>query len=193
MFRRMQAEKPIAKDHFLGRVARGEPGAVRACVDQYGGLVWSLALKRTRSREEAEDAVQEIFLDLWRSAERFDPRLSSEAGFVALIARRRLIDLARKRARRPELTALPEGVDAPSDDYARIERGIEAGQVLDVVQTLPEKQQRMISLSLIEGLSHSQIAERTGVPLGTVKSNIRRGVAEVRRRLLTAGPVGGAV
>ncbi|MDX1396035.1 MAG: sigma-70 family RNA polymerase sigma factor [Gemmatimonadota bacterium] len=184
MFRRMQGDEPIADDdHLLGRVARGEAGAVRACVDTFGALVWSLALKRTRSREEAEDAVQEIFLDLWRSAGRYDPARSSEAGFVALIARRRLIDLARKRSRRPELASIPDGVDAPTDEHARIERSVEARQVLELVRELPDKQQTVIGLSIIEGLSHSQIAERTGIPLGTVKSNIRRGLAEVRRRV----------
>jgi RNA polymerase sigma-70 factor (ECF subfamily) len=183
----MHGERVIgSEDHLLGRVARGEPGAMRACVDQFGGLVWSLALKRTRSREEAEDAVQEIFLDLWRSAGRYEPGLSSEAGFCALIARRRLIDLARKQARRPELASLPDGLDAPNDDHVRLQRNVEADQVLDVVRSLPEKQLELIELSLIEGLSHSQIADRTGIPLGTVKSNIRRGIAEVKRRLMTA-------
>ncbi|MCG8469141.1 MAG: sigma-70 family RNA polymerase sigma factor [Gemmatimonadetes bacterium] len=169
---------------LLGRVARDEPGAVRDFVGHYGALVWSLALKRTRSREEAEDAVQEIFLDLWRSADRYDVDRSSEAGFVAMIARRRLIDRARKEARRPELTSFAEGMESGTDDHERIERRIEAGQVLEVVRSLPERQQELIELSLLDGLSHSQIAEKTGTPLGTVKSNIRRGLIEVRKRLL---------
>lgn len=182
----MQRDEGVATkdDHLLGKVARGEPGAVRACVDQYGALVWSLALKRTRTRDEAEDAVQEIFLDLWRSAKRFDPSLSSEAGFIALIARRRLIDMARKKARRPELTSIPDGLESATDEHERLQRRVEASQVLEVVRSLPDKQQRMIELSLIEGLSHSQISDKTGVPLGTVKSNIRRGIAEVRRQIV---------
>ncbi|MDH3733483.1 MAG: sigma-70 family RNA polymerase sigma factor [Gemmatimonadota bacterium] len=185
-FRRMQRDGVIETqdDHILGKVARGEPGAVRACVDQYGALVWSLALKRTRTRDEAEDAVQEIFLDLWRSAERYNPSLSTEAGFVALIARRRLIDMARKTARRPELTSMPEGLESATDDHVRLQTRVEASEVLEVVRSLPEKQQQMIQLSIIDGLSHSQISDRTGIPLGTVKSNIRRGIAEVRRRMV---------
>ncbi len=177
-------------DHLLGRVARGERGAVETCIDQYGSLVWSLALRRCKSREEAEDAVQEIFVDLWRSAGRYDPGKSSEAGFVALISRRRLIDRSRKASRRPQLMSLPEGVEAATDDHERLERSIEAGQVLAEVHRLPEKQREFIELSsLITGLSHSQIAERTDTPLGTVKSNIRRGLAEVKRRVLAA-PIG---
>lgn len=170
------------------RVAAGEPGAVEAFVDQYGSLVWSLALRQTRTRDEAEDAVQEIFLDLWRSAERFDSTRASGAGFVAMIARRRLIDRTRKEQRRPTLTAMPEGLDVTSDEHERLERSIEAGQIMTVLQGLPDRQREAIELSVVTGLSHAQIAERTDTPLGTVKSNIRRGMAELRRRLLERNP-----
>ena len=104
---------------------------------------------------------------------------------VALIARRRLIDRSRKSSRRPQLSSIPEGLESPTDDHERLERSIEASQILEEVQRLPDKQREFIELSLIIGLSHSQIAERTDTPLGTVKSNIRRGLAEVKRRVLT--------
>src|SRR3954470_11204914 len=84
---------------LLGRVAAGDQQAVRECLARYGGLVWSIA--RRFEGNDAEDAVQEIFLDLWRSAPRFDPQLSSEPAFVAMLARRRLIDRRRMRQRRP--------------------------------------------------------------------------------------------
>ncbi len=181
----MRDESLVVKteERLLGSVARGEPGAVKACLDQYGSLVWSLALRRTASREEAEDAVQEIFVDIWRSAERYDPAKSSEAGFVALIARRRLIDRSRKASRRPILTQLPDGLQAGSDDHEALERRVEASQLLEMVNELPEKQRDFIHLAIVTGLSHTQIAERTDTPLGTVKSNIRRGLAEIRRQV----------
>ena len=71
---------------------------MQACMDRFGGLVWSLARRVTRSTAEADDAVQEIFVDLWRSASRFDPSIANETTFVAMIARRRLIDRGRRRS-----------------------------------------------------------------------------------------------
>ena len=91
---------------LLHRVAAGEALAVRECLARYGGLVWSLARRYSPSPAEAEDAAQEIFLDLWRSAARFDPRQASETTYVALIARRRLVDRQRHRQRRPQAEPL---------------------------------------------------------------------------------------
>src|SRR5678816_3425476 len=91
---------------LLGRVAAGVPGAVDECIARYGGLVWTLARRFSSNSADAEDATQEIFLDLWRSAARFDPIAASETTFVALIARRRLIDRRRRRQRRGDTEPL---------------------------------------------------------------------------------------
>src|SRR5689334_2870619 len=96
---------------LLARVAAGDAAAVRECIAQYGGLVWSIA--RRFELSDAEDAVQEIFLDLWKSAARFDPSIASEATFIAMIARRRLIDRRRTRRRRPTTEQLPEVPSIP--------------------------------------------------------------------------------
>ena len=85
--------------NVLHRVAAGDRAAVRECLARYGGLVWSLVRRSTSDAAEAEDAVQEIFVDVWQSASRFDPAVASEATFIAMIARRRLIDRARRRNR----------------------------------------------------------------------------------------------
>ncbi|HEY1068798.1 MAG TPA: sigma-70 family RNA polymerase sigma factor, partial [Pirellulales bacterium] len=89
-------------DVLLPRVAAGQPSAVDECLARYGGLVWSLARRHTNNTSDAEDAVQEIFIDLWRSAARFNPQAASEATFVAMIARRRLIDRRRKQSSAPQ-------------------------------------------------------------------------------------------
>src|SRR5260370_2342586 len=81
----------------LARVAEGDARAVRECIDQFGGLVWAIARRFTRNRADAEDAVQEIFTDIWRSSGRFDPAQGSEKVFVTTIARRRLIDRWRRK------------------------------------------------------------------------------------------------
>jgi RNA polymerase sigma factor (sigma-70 family) len=83
-------------ESILERVARGDQQAVRECIDEFGGLVWAIARRMTRSRADAEDAVQEIFVDVWRSAARYDSVQGSEKVFITTIARRRLIDRIRR-------------------------------------------------------------------------------------------------
>src|SRR5438132_13118196 len=89
-------------EDLLPRVARGDGVAVEQCVDRYGGLIWQIALRFSATRADAEDAVQEVFIDLWKSAARFDPTRASETTFVAMIARRRLIDRKRAHDRAPK-------------------------------------------------------------------------------------------
>jgi RNA polymerase sigma-70 factor (ECF subfamily) len=182
-----RSHDPIAEPaDLLARVARREPGAVRHCVATFGPLVWSLALRSSPTREDAEDAVQEVFVDLWRSAGRFDGNRSSPHGFVAMITRRRLIDRRRTRDRRPVLVALPEGLEPADDSHERLERRIAAQQAARALEGLKPEQRRFIELSLMQGMSHSEIARETGTPLGTVKTAIRRGLARVRAE--AAGP-----
>lgn len=165
---------------LLARVADGEPGAVQACVDTFGAIVWSLALRSSRTREDAEDATQEIFTDLWRSAGRFNRSLSTAHGFVAMIARRRLIDRRRKQDRRPVLVTMPEGLDPSHDGHERIDQRIRAREALRLLDELKPQQKRMLELSLVHGMSHSEIAGEMAIPLGTVKTGIRRGLASAR-------------
>src|SRR5271167_1404555 len=94
---------------ILPRVAAGERAAVAECLTRYGDLVWSLALRHASDRSEAEDAVQEIFIDLWRHAGRFDGRVASEVAFVAMVARRQLIDRWRKGRRTVEIGCIAPG------------------------------------------------------------------------------------
>src|SRR5687768_17786487 len=98
---------------LLARVAQGDALAGREVLARYGGLVWSIA--RRFEAGDAEDAVQEIFLDLWKSAARFDPAIASEAAFIAMIARRRLIDRKRTRRRRPTTEDITEVPSIPDD------------------------------------------------------------------------------
>ena len=104
---------------ILERVARGDPGAPAACIERFRGLVWSLARRLCANASDAEDAVQEIFIDVWKSASRFDPAIASETTFVAMIARRRLIDRGRRRMRRPEVPQIAETV---ADSAERVDR-----------------------------------------------------------------------
>lgn len=166
-------------DLLLLRVAAGDPAARRACVDRFGGLVWSLARRHSPNQADAEDAVQEIFVDLLRSADRFDPARSTEAGFVAMIARRRLIDLARRRAVR----GVSEQADLEAASGDRIEERVDASKVARALAELPSKEREILVLVTYEGLSQQEVAERTGLPLGTVKTYARRGLMRVREVL----------
>jgi RNA polymerase sigma-70 factor (ECF subfamily) len=153
----------------------------------YGGLVWSLARRQLRSHADAEDAVQEIFIDVWRNAARFDPAVASESTFIAMIARRRLIDRFRKRSREVDTSALPEELLTadPLEDRAEIVE--EAQRVREHMQRLRPDERRVLELSGLHGLSHAKIAEVTDLPLGTVKTHARRGLERLKR-MLAASP-----
>jgi RNA polymerase sigma-70 factor (ECF subfamily) len=158
------------------------------CMDRFGGLVWSLARRVTTSASEADDAVQEIFIDLWKSAGRFDPSIASETTFVAMIARRRLIDRGRRRKRRPDAASLPDAVQpeaAPEAD--RTERSEEAARATAAFERLRPEQQRVLQLAIYHGCSHEDIARTTGLPLGTVKTHARRGLIRLREILRDEG------
>lgn len=166
----------------LIRVAQGETAAFAECVDRYGRLVWGLARRMTRTTADAEDAVQEIFLSLWKSAARYDGTLGSETAFIATIARRTLIDRLRQRQRRP--TEVPiDGLELPSWTAPEDETCAEASIAAAALTKLRPEQQRVISLAIVEGLSQSEIAAQTGMPLGTVKTMMRRGLLVIRELL----------
>lgn len=167
---------------LLGRVAAGEAEAVRECLARYGGLVWSIA--RRFDPAEAEDAVQEVFLDLWKSADRFDPLIASEPAFVTMIARRRLIDRRRSRGRRPALDAAASSeLPAMIDPGNRPDVCAEASQAARALATLRPEQRQVLLLATCHGLSHGEIASQTGLPLGTVKAHVRRGLLSIRAAL----------
>ena len=108
----------VPTSSIFARIAGGDESAVKECMDAYGGLVWTLARRFTDSVADAEDASQEIFLEIWKSAGRYDPSMGKEATFIATIARRRLIDRMRAAGRRPVTEEYDDGVavDPRSDE-----------------------------------------------------------------------------
>ena len=172
---------------LLQRVAAGDLSAVQECIDRYGGLVWSLARRFLPGQADAEDAVQEVFIELWKSAERYDPDVAAEPTFVAMIARRRLIDRRRRQSRRIESgpTVPVEDVDVPSeaDQIRAVEVSDEAARAADALKTLRPEQQHILRLSVYDGWSHQKIADHLQMPLGTVKTHVRRGLIRVRELL----------
>ena len=170
---------------LLPRVARGDRAAMAETIERYGGLVWSIARTLGMLDADAEDAVQDVYLAVWDCADRYDARLGAESTFVGIIARRRIIDWGRRRGRRARL-----------DDRAgrqRLERSARAGtedasadvsdeirRIESAIETLPDAQRDVLRLALHGELTHEQIARSTELPLGTVKTHIRRGLHRVR-------------
>lgn len=154
------------------------------CLKAYGGLVWSLAKRMLPNQNDAEDAVQDIFIDVWKNAERFDEKQSSETTFVAMLARRRLIDRLRKSNRQPNIDSLEDVTfEFAKRNDLDIHTSIEAREAAEAVRNLRPEQQRVLYLSICQGLSHQEIANLTGTPIGTVKTHARRGLIEVREIL----------
>lgn len=177
-------DRPEPDEPLLPSVAAGDRLAMESCLERYEGLVWALARRMLGDGPEAEDAVQDVFIELWKSAGRFDVRAGSESTFVVTVARRRLIDARRRRARRPAWDSLDALASEPAAESAEPSRLDDAGvRALAALRELPEEQRRLLEWALADGLSHAEIVGRTGTPLGTVKSLIRRGLARVREAL----------
>ncbi len=136
---------------------------------------------------EAEDAVQEIFIELWKSADRYNPELAAESTFVAMVARRRLIDQRRRVERRVAQapTTPVEDIDLPADvpQNDPLVVADEVSRATEAIRTLPPDQQRVLRLAVCDGWPHQQIADYLKIPLGTVKTHVRRGLIRVRDRL----------
>lgn len=176
-------------EDLLPLVATGDPQAIQGCIDRYGALIWSLARRHSPSPADAEDAVQEVYIDLWKSAERFDRSKASETTFVAMIARRRLIDRHRHRQRRPQTDTLDPATNVVADPQQKqMEASADASLAARALATLAPQEQKVILLSTYQGMSHGQISEYTGIPLGTVKTYIRRGLLRVRKILEKGSP-----
>jgi RNA polymerase sigma-70 factor (ECF subfamily) len=166
---------------LLHRVASGDRAAINECVARFGGIVWSLCRRLSPTEAEAEDVAQEIFIELWKCAGRYDPGKQSEVAFVAMIARRRLIDRRRRRQRSPEGVSLDEVEPASA---AQGELCVEAAIAVKALDELRPEQREILVLSAVQGLSHEEIAEQKKLPLGTVKAHARRALLRVRALLL---------
>jgi RNA polymerase sigma-70 factor (ECF subfamily) len=169
---------------ILERVAAGDESAVNDCINQYGNLIWALAKKLTPKQEDAEDAVQEIFMEIWQNAARYDAGKSSESTFITIIARRRLIDRLRKVYRRPVVQSIEDTFEtAPNVFESQIATRIQANAAIEAMKKLRAEQREMMLLNIFDGLSHGEISERLNIPLGTVKTHIRRGFKKMREVL----------
>lgn len=186
--RERDVERDTAEATLLARLANGDrEGPLIELYDRYGVHIYRLGLRLLGASGPAEELVQETFVRLWRSAGRFDPVEGTARAWVFLLARRTAVDLQRRAAARPPsaLADADERADAPGDpaweDAA--DRALVGIEVRDALEGLSPKHREVLELSYDEGLSQSQIADRLGVPLGTVKTRTYHGLRALRDEL----------
>lgn len=180
-------EDPLAA--LVARVALGDEGALRGLYDELAPRVLGLATQILRDRAAAEEAVVDVFAQVWRQAARYEPMKGSVATWITTLARTRAIDLRRSRARHATREAEIEADDAevfrdaaptPFETAAGLDR---AERVQAALATLPHEQRRAVEAAFFGGLSHTEIAAAFGHPLGTVKTRIRSGLVALRTAL----------
>jgi RNA polymerase sigma factor (sigma-70 family) len=167
-------------DALAVRFAAGDEHALRELYECSSRIVHSYC-RRVVGADLAADVTQEVFLAAWRSRDRYRPDQGTLTGWVMGIARFKAIDAVRAKARRPdpveEVGQTGDEVTADAEDLAL------RMLVADALRELPERSRRMVELAFFDDLTHTEIAERTGHPLGTVKSDIRRGLERMRRHM----------
>lgn len=172
---------------IFGQMARGEHAALAGCYDLMGPVVFSLAVRMLRDRGAAEDVTQDIFVQVWRQSGNYDRARGTPEGWIMMIARTRILDRIRSRRAgvvlRQAGDQMPEAPDA--DDWPEdmaISRE-EAAGVRRAILDLPPEQRQVVELAFFEGLTHQEIAEKTSVALGTIKTRIRLGLLKIKDRL----------
>jgi RNA polymerase sigma-70 factor (ECF subfamily) len=164
-------------------VARGDPEAVSGLYDRFGSLVFRMAFQVLPKRDEAEDAVQEIFVRLWRTAGRYDPSRAALVTWVMLISRRYLVDRLRRTRSSLKAGALDEKqVNLESGEHPAIasERRERFAHLMKRIERLPELQRTVVTRAYLQGQTLRQIGEELNTPLGTIKSALSRALVRLR-------------
>lgn len=164
---------------LLGRVRAKDQKAMGEIFDQYATMVYSVALRVLKDPAQAEDVMQDIFLQVWNNPDRFAQGRGSLGAWLAVVARNRSIDVLRQR--RPTEPCDEVVLPAVKNLASEVERNTMMAKVRGALKNLPQEQQKSLELAFFEGLTHSEIAARTGDPLGTVKTRIRSALASLRK------------
>jgi RNA polymerase sigma-70 factor (ECF subfamily) len=168
---------------LLQRCAAQDRVAFRRLYDRQAARLHGIALRITRQPGLAADAVHETFLALWQHAGSFDPARGSAEAWLTSIARYRALDIARRRAREVTGLELPEAADPEPDALAQLTGGAEATALRRCLEALAPDRRRLVVAAFVDGLSHTELAKALAMPLGTVKSTIRRALATLKRCL----------
>jgi RNA polymerase sigma factor (sigma-70 family) len=177
----------LSDEALVAQVARGDEDAMGELYDRVGRIAYGLAVRVLRDERLAEDAVQEGFLAVWRSAATFRAERAKASTWILTLVHRRAVDLVRREERRrteplaDEIPAAPGEVAEPTDEAAWLR--FERERVRTALRQLPDVQREALELAYYGGFSQSELAQRLGVPLGTIKSRMFSGLARLRELL----------
>jgi RNA polymerase sigma-70 factor (ECF subfamily) len=172
---------------LLKRTAEGDRAAFRRLYDRQSGRLYAIALRITRQSVLAADAMHEAFVSVWQYADRFDPGRGAGEAWLTSIVRYRALDLVRRGLREMTGIDVPEQEDNDPDPLARLLGSAEGAALHRCLEELDAERRALIMHAFMDGLTHSELAERFAMPLGTVKSSIRRGLAGLRQCLEPEG------
>jgi len=172
---------PSAQDDaaLLALVRRGDEHAMASLFDRYSKVVYSVALRVLRDPASAEDVLQEVFMQIWRNTDRFVATRGSLGGWLAVVARNRSIDALRRKRPTEQVDDMALASNYNLADEA--ERNSLMERARSVIHMLPIEQRKTLEMAFFDGLTHSEIAEMTGDPLGTVKTRIRSALTSLRK------------
>jgi RNA polymerase sigma-70 factor, ECF subfamily len=168
---------------LLHRCAGGDRAAFRLLYDRWGNRLYGITLRITRQAPLAADATQDAFVQIWQQAHRFDPDRGTADAWLIGIARYRALDIVRRRAREVPGYEPEEREDGSPDALARLVSTAEGAALHRCLAALEADRRRLVVMAFVDGLSHSELATRLSVPLGTVKSWIRRSLLSLRECL----------
>jgi RNA polymerase sigma-70 factor (ECF subfamily) len=179
--KRVSAMQSEDNDSILARIADGENGSFELLIEKYGNLVWSIGKKFLYRQSDLEDAVQEVFIAIWKSADKYDANKAKEITFVSMIARRRFIDHLRKISKHKNL----ESIDDDNSGHqlykeSLLNESTDLQLVKNAIKSLDIDDQELLNLSVYQGYSHSEISKLLNIPLGTVKTRIRRNLIKLK-------------
>ena len=160
-------------------IRAGDESAMAELYDRYSSIVYAVAMRVLGDTAAAEDVLQEVFMQLWRNPTAFDASRGSLAPWLAVIARNRAVDVLRKRRPQDDIEDVTLSIEP--DLAAEADRSRVAAKVRTVLSQMPVPQRSALEMAYFEGYSHSEIAEKTGEPLGTIKTRIRTGLTLLRK------------
>lgn len=171
---------------LMQRIAGSQEGAIDELYDRFGSLVYRMAYQTMPSRADADDVVQEVFVRLWRTADRYDPKRAALVTWVMLIARRHMVDRLRRYRAGLKPSTLEEGWSPASEQEAEPSAGLELderfGAIMERIEALPDLQKTVVKRAYLKGETLKQIGLELDVPLGTIKSALSRALVRLRER-----------